>query len=54
MLNQFNVDSSHRLDNLFDIASFQDQLPWQPFRPGIEIYPLNDTSLEPLKNPETE
>ena len=34
------MDQPYRLDNLFAVASVQDQLPWQPFRPGIEIYPL--------------
>lgn len=28
------------LENLATIAQWQDQLPWQPFREGIEIYPL--------------
>jgi anti-sigma factor ChrR (cupin superfamily) len=28
------------LSDLFAIASFQDELPWQPFREGIEIYSL--------------
>jgi anti-sigma factor ChrR (cupin superfamily) len=35
-----------RIADLFTIASRQDQLPWEPFRPGIEIYPL-------YQNPET-
>ncbi len=40
------MDQPYRLDNLFAIAHFQDQLPWQPFRPGVDIYPLT-------QNPDT-
>lgn len=29
------------LNELFTIASRQDELPWQPFRDGIEIYSLH-------------
>jgi anti-sigma factor ChrR (cupin superfamily) len=28
------------LENLAQIAQWQDQLRWQPFRDGVEIYPL--------------
>ncbi|MBD2040155.1 cupin domain-containing protein [Microcoleus sp. FACHB-672] len=28
------------LKDLINIASRQDELPWQPFRPGVDIYPL--------------
>jgi anti-sigma factor ChrR (cupin superfamily) len=38
------VDPIQRIDNLFEIASFQDQLPWQPFREGVEIYPLSQNA----------
>jgi anti-sigma factor ChrR (cupin superfamily) len=36
-----------RLDSLFEIARHQHELPWQFFRPGIEIYPLS-------QNPKTQ
>lgn len=28
------------LKDLLDIAALQDQLPWQPFREGIDIHRL--------------
>lgn len=28
------------LENLATLAQWQNQLPWQPFREGVEIYPL--------------
>ena len=28
------------LKDLINIASWQDELPWQPFRPGVDIYRL--------------
>lgn len=28
------------LKNLLNIAAQQDELPWKPFRPGVEIYRL--------------
>lgn len=28
------------LNNLFQISEESDRLPWQPFRPGVDIYPL--------------
>ncbi|WP_204151314.1 cupin domain-containing protein [Leptolyngbya sp. CCY15150] len=28
------------LTDLFHLAETGDRLPWQPFRPGVEIYPL--------------
>ncbi|MEY3299017.1 MAG: hypothetical protein RLZZ597_2277 [Cyanobacteriota bacterium] len=28
------------LSDLFNIGQHQGQLPWQPFRPGVDIYPL--------------
>jgi anti-sigma factor ChrR (cupin superfamily) len=46
MLPQPDENYARHLEHLFTIASFQDQLPWQPFRLGIEIYPLS-------QNPET-
>ncbi|NJL49427.1 MAG: transcription negative regulator ChrR [Leptolyngbyaceae cyanobacterium SM2_5_2] len=26
--------------DVFNIAAHQEHLPWQPFRPGVDIYPL--------------
>ncbi|HEY9826449.1 MAG TPA: cupin domain-containing protein [Stenomitos sp.] len=34
------MQSPFILGNLFEIESCQDTLPWQPFRDGVEIYPL--------------
>jgi anti-sigma factor ChrR (cupin superfamily) len=28
------------LTDLFQLAEESDRLPWQPFRPGVEMYPL--------------
>jgi anti-sigma factor ChrR (cupin superfamily) len=36
------VDQLRRIDNLFEIAQIQDQLAWQPFREGVEIFPLSE------------
>jgi len=41
MLPQADDNHPRYVEHLFTIAGFQDQLPWQPFRPGIEIYPLS-------------
>ncbi len=40
------MEHPRRIDNLLGISSFQEQLPWQPFRPGVDIYLLS-------QNPET-
>ncbi len=32
------------LKDLFDIAARQDELPWQPFHEGVDIYPLYSDS----------
>lgn len=40
------VNPSIILNNLFNVAEFQDQLPWQSFRDGVEIYKLYDSSPE--------
>ena len=29
------------IENLLSVAQFQEQLPWQPFRPGVDIYNLS-------------
>ncbi len=34
------MDSTIVLKNLWKIAELQDQLPWEPFREGVEIYRL--------------
>ncbi len=38
------MNQSIVLENLFTIASIQDELPWQPFREGIEIYSLSENA----------
>ena len=34
------------LKDLFDIAARQDELPWQPFHEGVDIYVLYLTCKE--------
>jgi anti-sigma factor ChrR (cupin superfamily) len=34
------MESTMVLKNLWNIAELQDQLPWEPFREGVEIYRL--------------
>jgi anti-sigma factor ChrR (cupin superfamily) len=41
-----NVDSTVRVENLLALTSAQEHLDWQPFRPGVDIYPIS-------QNPET-
>lgn len=34
------IPPSLRMDHLWDIASWQEQIPWQPFRESISIHQL--------------
>ncbi|HSM83105.1 MAG TPA: cupin domain-containing protein [Nodosilinea sp.] len=45
------INPSVVLKNMFAIASFQDELPWQTFREGVEIISLHQTTAPQTKTP---
>ncbi|MCG9891821.1 MAG: cupin domain-containing protein [Thermosynechococcaceae cyanobacterium MS004] len=40
------MDQSIILSNLFNVAELQSQLSWQPFREGVEIFPLYESGAD--------